>query len=77
VIVDSNGNGRLDATDKVFEIQGEGQSVVVGDFDGDGLDEAAFYAVRTSSDRSDGGNGSGDSAKTDGQDEGLRQARSR
>jgi hypothetical protein len=77
VIVDSNGNGRLDATDKVFEIQGEGQSVVVGDFDGDGLDEAAFYAVRTGSDRSDGGNGSGDSAQTDGQDEGLRQARSR
>jgi hypothetical protein len=77
VIVDSNGNGRLDATDKVFEIQGEGQSVVVGDFDGDGLDEAAFYAVRTGSDRSDGANGSGDSAQSDGQDEGLRQARSR
>jgi hypothetical protein len=77
VIVDSNGNGRLDVTDRVFEIQGEGQSVVVGDFDGDGLDEAAFYAVRTGSDRSDGANGSGDSAQSDGQDEGLRQARSR
>jgi hypothetical protein len=45
VIVDSNGNGRLDVTDRVFEIEGEGDGIVVGDFDGDGIDEAAFYSI--------------------------------
>ena len=44
LIVDSNGNGHWDATDRIFEIEGEAGQVVVGDFDGDGIDEAAFYA---------------------------------
>ena len=44
LIVDSNGNGQLDATDRVFEIEGEAGQVVVGDFNGDGIDEAAFYS---------------------------------
>jgi hypothetical protein len=46
-MVDSNGNGQLDVTDKVFEIQGEGMGVVAGDFDGDGMDEAALYSNRS------------------------------
>ena len=45
LIIDSNGNGTWDATDRVFEIEGEVGQVVVGDFDGDGVDEAAFYAT--------------------------------
>ena len=44
LIVDSNGNGHFDATDRVFEIEGDAGQVVVGDFNGDGIDEAAFYA---------------------------------
>ena len=44
MIVDSNGNGRMDATDRVFEIEGQAGQVVVGDFNGDGIDEAAFYS---------------------------------
>jgi len=44
LIVDSNGNGRWDATDRVFEIEGQAGQVVVGDFNGDGVDEAAFYS---------------------------------
>lgn len=44
LIVDSNGNGQWDATDKVFEIEGDAGQVVVGDFNGDGIDEAAFYS---------------------------------
>jgi hypothetical protein len=47
-MVDSNGNGQLDVTDKVFEIQGEGMGVVAGDFDGDGMDEAALFSNRRS-----------------------------
>jgi hypothetical protein len=35
-------------TDKVFEIQGDGLEVIAGDFDGDGVDEAAFYAHQAS-----------------------------
>jgi hypothetical protein len=45
VIVDSNGNRKLDSTDLVFEMEGDGEGVVVGDFDGDGIDEAAFYSI--------------------------------
>ncbi len=45
LIVDSNGNGQWDATDKVFEIEGDAGQVVVGDFNGDGIDEAAFYSA--------------------------------
>ncbi len=41
LIVDSNGNRKLDATDRVFELQGNDKDIVVGDFDGDGKDEAA------------------------------------
>ena len=44
LIVDSNGNGQWDATDKMFEIEGNSGQVVVGDFNGDGIDEAAFYS---------------------------------
>jgi hypothetical protein len=71
VIVDSNGNGRLDATDRVFEIQGEGENVVVGDFDGDGIDEAAYYSTQSGSDSAQDGDGDGDG------EEGFRQARSK
>jgi hypothetical protein len=74
VIVDSNNNGRLDATDRVFEIQGEGENVVVGDFDGDGVDEAAYYAKRSASDASDA---SDDPGQEDSTPPGHRQARSR
>jgi len=49
LIVDSNGNGQFDATDRVFEIEGEAGQVVVGDFNGDGVDEAAFYSSLPSS----------------------------
>ena len=49
LIVDSNGNGHFDATDRVFEIEGEAGQVVVGDFNGDGIDEAAFYSSLPSS----------------------------
>ncbi len=49
LIVDSNGNGQFDATDKVFEIEGEAGQVVVGDFNGDGVDEAALYSSLPSS----------------------------
>lgn len=48
LIIDSNGNGTWDATDRVFEIEGEVGQAVVGDFDGDGVDEAAFYATMPS-----------------------------
>jgi serine-aspartate repeat-containing protein C/D/E len=41
LFVDSNRNHRLDATDRVFQIQADGRDVVIGDFDGDGKDEAA------------------------------------
>jgi hypothetical protein len=71
VIVDSNGNRRLDATDRVFEIQGEGENVVVGDFDGDGIDEAAYYSKGSSADGVDG------SDQADSKANGYRQARSR
>jgi hypothetical protein len=46
VIVDSNHNGTIDATDMVFELQGLESSkavVAVGDFDGDGKDEPAVH----------------------------------
>jgi len=32
----------MDATDRVFELEGTDGDIVVGDFDGDGQDEAAF-----------------------------------
>ena len=43
VIVDSNHNGRIDATDQVFMIDQEEGTIVVGDFDGDGKDEPALH----------------------------------
>ena len=43
VIVDSNLNGRIDATDQVFLMESEAGCVVVGDFDGDGRDEPALH----------------------------------
>ena len=43
VIVDSNANGRIDATDQVFLLQEDVGTVIAGDFDGDGKDEAAIY----------------------------------
>ena len=71
VIVDSNGNGRWDATDRVFEIEGEGERVVVGDFDGDGIDEAAFYSTREGSKSTDS------EAESSEEKDGFREARSR
>ncbi len=49
LIIDSNRNGKLDATDQVIRMQGESGRVIVGDFDGDGYDEAAFYSVKKES----------------------------
>lgn len=43
VIVDSNHNGRIDATDQVFLLETGDGSVIVGDFDGDGIDEPALH----------------------------------
>jgi protocatechuate 3,4-dioxygenase beta subunit len=43
VIVDSNGNGHIDATDQVFMLESDTGSVIVGDFDGDGRDEPALH----------------------------------
>lgn len=44
MIVDSNRNQQLDITDRVYELEGEGEGnhAIVGDFDGDGKDEAAL-----------------------------------
>jgi hypothetical protein len=41
--IDSDGNRELDATDRVFELGGEGDQPVTGDWDGDGADEGAVY----------------------------------
>ena len=43
VIVDSNDNGRIDATDQVFLLDSETGTVIVGDFDGDGRDEPLMH----------------------------------
>ncbi len=43
VIVDSNGNGRRDATDQYFLMDEEG-TIIAGDFDGDGRDEPALLS---------------------------------
>lgn len=43
VIVDSNGNGHIDATDQVFLLDADQGTVIVGDFDGDGRDEPAVH----------------------------------
>ena len=42
-IIDINGNRRIDAHDRVFELGGPDDRPVVGDWDGDGLDDAAVY----------------------------------
>jgi hypothetical protein len=41
--VDSDGNRRLDAHDKLFELGGPNDLPVVADFDGDGIDDPAVY----------------------------------
>jgi protocatechuate 3,4-dioxygenase beta subunit len=41
MFVDSNRNEKLDANDRVFELEGSSEDIVVGDFDGDGKDEPA------------------------------------
>ncbi|MEZ6077461.1 MAG: hypothetical protein R3C56_17865 [Pirellulaceae bacterium] len=43
MLVDSNGNGRFDATDQVFQLDSAEGTVVVGDFNGDGRDEPALH----------------------------------
>ncbi len=43
VLIDSNGNGRFDATDRVFQLDSEEGTVIAGDFDGDGDDEPALH----------------------------------
>ena len=47
-IIDSNSNGVLDQTDKVFELGVEGDLPVAGDFDGDGIDEPSVYRAKGS-----------------------------
>jgi hypothetical protein len=42
-ILDTNGNRQLDAHDRVFQLGAAGDLPVVGDFDGDGLDDPAVY----------------------------------
>jgi len=42
LIIDSNRNEKLDATDRVFELEGSDGEIVIGDFDGDGKDEPAL-----------------------------------
>jgi len=44
-MIDSNGNGELEVTDKVFELGTAGDKPVVGDFNGDGIDEPSVYNV--------------------------------
>ena len=41
--LDTNNNHRLDPEDKVFELGRPGDTPVVGDFDGDGVDDIAMY----------------------------------
>ena len=41
--LDTDGNHRLDAHDKVFELGGPHDKPAVGDFNGDGIDEIAVY----------------------------------
>jgi hypothetical protein len=45
--LDTNGNHRLDATDRVLQFGGPHDKPVVGDFNGDGIDELAIYHDRT------------------------------
>jgi hypothetical protein len=42
-IIDTNGNHRVDATDKVFELGGAGDKPVVGDWNDDGTDDPGVY----------------------------------
>jgi hypothetical protein len=42
-MIDSNGDGRLDYRDETFTFGQAGDIPVVGDFDGDGLDEVAVF----------------------------------
>ena len=50
-ILDTNGNGEMDAHDRVFELGAAGDKPVVGDFDGDGQDEVAVYRDGKPADR--------------------------
>jgi len=42
-MIDSNGNNELDATDRTFQMGTAADTPVVGDWDGDGIDEPALY----------------------------------
>ena len=44
--LDINGNRKLDAHDRVFELGDRNDKPVVGDWDGDGTDEVAVYRER-------------------------------
>jgi hypothetical protein len=42
-IIDSNGNHEIDAADQTFEMGGSQDQPIVGDWDGDGIDEPGLY----------------------------------
>jgi hypothetical protein len=42
-MIDSDGNRELTAHDRVFEMGGANDQPVVGDWNGDGVDEAGLY----------------------------------
>jgi hypothetical protein len=42
ILIDSNHNGALDASDQVLSNAGAGDALLVGDFDGDGKDEPVW-----------------------------------
>ena len=46
-MIDTNGNRELEATDKTFQMGGAFDRPVVGDWDGDGVDEPAIYSERS------------------------------
>ena len=43
-MIDIDGDRELTATDKTFQMGGEFDKPVVGDWDGDGVDEPAIYS---------------------------------
>ena len=49
--MDINGNHELDAHDRVFEMGGEHDLPVMGDWNGDGSDDPGVYSATAETDR--------------------------
>ena len=50
-IIDTNGNRQIDAHDVVFALGTAGDTPVVGDWDGDGIDDPGTYRATEPVDR--------------------------